>query len=133
MTKIDIWNFHFRNSTSGELLNRKWYRKLSGTLRCAIHSTIFQIFNFFSSVKIDWVIAILKFLCFLDLMTSSMTSSPPKTIHLCLGSEYISPPNLVKIGWKLWPVSSDLQTDRQTNKQTNRQTNILAKIEDFGK
>ena len=69
LTKIENQNFHMRNSTSGDLLNRKCDRKLIMSARCALISTTFQFFKFCCSSKIDWVAAIFHFGGFWDLIT----------------------------------------------------------------
>ena len=69
LTKIEIQNLHFRFLTSGDLLNRKWYRKLMMSLRCALPSTTFWSFKFYCNLKIDGVIVISDFDLFHDLVT----------------------------------------------------------------
>ena len=105
LTKIENQNFHVRNSTSGAFLNWTRHLKLIMSARCALISTTFQFFKFCCSSKIDWLMRIFHFRQLLGLMTSSMTSSTPNTIHLGVVPDYICWRSLVMIGWKLWPVS----------------------------
>ena len=63
-----------------------------------------------------------KFDLFLDLMTSSVTSSTPKTISLCAGPSTICGPYLVMIWRFVLEIWWDNVTNKQTNKQTDRQT-----------
>ena len=69
LTEIENWNLHFRISTSGELLNRKWYRKLMISGRCAARQATMWFLKFCCSLKIDGDIAISKFDLLFDLVT----------------------------------------------------------------
>ena len=53
LTEIENWNLHFRNSTSGELSNRKWYQKLVMSWRCAVSRATLWFLKFCCSSKTD--------------------------------------------------------------------------------
>ena len=98
LTKIEIQNLHFRFFTSGDLLNRKWYRKLMMSWRCALPSTTFWSFKFYCSLKIDGVIAISDFDLFHDLVTLTFDLWPKKEIAIGTFPRCICIWNLVMIG-----------------------------------
>ena len=87
-------------------------------------------FDRLCSLNSNGVIAILIFDRFCDVMTSSMTSSTPKTIGLCVGPRYICGPNLVMISQSVFELSRRGQTNKQTDKPLNEHT---CQIFDFGK
>ena len=119
LTKIEIAISHFRFSTSGDLLDRKRYRKLMISQRWALVSTTLWFFKFCCSWKIKGVTSISNFDLCGDLVTLTFDLWPWKEnsdgaatkIHLWTnfgkdvskGSRVIR--NLIK---------------RRTNRQTNR-------------
>ena len=69
LAKIGIIHFHFRFSTSGAILHRKWHRKLMMSWRCALRRTTLWLLKFCRSSKIDWDMTFLRFDLVFDLVT----------------------------------------------------------------